>query len=538
MQSSFDAIVIGGGVNGCGVARDLALRGLRVGLVEKRDLGAGASGHSSGMIHGGPRYLTREMHVTRASSTDAGYIRRIAKHLTFRVPFLIPIDRRTSRAYVEAFEAFWEAYDRYQPLKEGKPHTRLGRAEALRIEPGLAESVASALTFDEWGIDGARLCIANAVDAREHGATILTHRAVRAIVRDGARAAGVVLDDGARLEAPVTLNVAGPWAPRVAALAGVRVRVRPGKGVHLFYPRRVSNYAIMAVAVDGRWVFLEPHQNGALLGTTDDDFYGNPDELDATQDETEYLLQAIATAFPRIREHRFVRATVGVRPTLWAYGKLEDNLSRDHAITDHAEEGAPGLVTMIGGKLAAYRSMCEELADVAAARVGNRATCRTHLEPLPGAEAPLPDVDAIADTHRVPSIAVVRLCARQGARAGRVLDAGGEAGRGVLCPCEPVLACEVTAAIRDEGATSIDDLRRRTRLAEGACQGTICIGRAAAALHACGADVAAVHRSVRESLDERFRGRVPALDAGGANLAQEELMQGRYFLVGDYARVA
>lgn len=534
-MAEYDAIVIGGGVNGAGVARDFALRGLRVALCEKRDIGSGTSGHSSSMIHGGPRYLATERHVTRASAADAGAIRRIAKHLVFRIPFLLPLYRRMPRLYVEALEAYWESYDAFQPLKGSYAHTRLGRAEALRVEPGLGDDVVGAVTFDEWGIDGTRLCLGNALDARERGATVLAHREVVGFVRDGARVAGVVLDGGEKLEGRVVCNLAGPWAPGVAELAGVRVRIRPGKGIHLVYARRVSDYGIMALAIDRRWIFLEPHHNGALLGTTDDDFYGNPDELRATEDEVGYLLEGMASAFPRVREHRFVRAIAGVRPTLYSYGRLEDRLSRDHRILDHEKDGAPGLWTMVGGKLAAYRMMAEEFCDVVMMKIGRAAPCRTHETPLPGGRD-LPNAQTLADAFRVPPIAATRLVTRQGGRAARLLEGGDDAGRTPVCPCEPVLACEVAHAVREEGATSIDDIRRRTRLSEGACQGTVCLGHAAACLHAAGAGVARAHASLRESLDERFRGRVAALDWGGANLAQEELLQGRYFLVGSLQR--
>lgn len=534
--ATFDAVVIGGGVNGCGVARDLALRGLRVGLVEKNDIGAGTSAHSSGMIHGGPRYLATERHVTRASATDAGIIRRIAPHLTFRIPFLVPLYRKMSWVYVEAMEAYWAAYDPFQQLKGGKPHARLGRAELRRIQPGLSDDVMGAISFDEWGIDGTRLCLANALDAREHGATVVTGRAVVELLREGARVMGVVLEDGTRWEAPVVCNLAGPWAPAIAAFAGAKVRIRPGKGIHLVYPRRISNFALMALTIDRRWIFLEPHQNGALLGTTDDDFYGTPDELRATQDEVAYLLEGMASVYPEIGRHRFVRTIVGVRPTLYAYGRLEDRLSREHAILDHAheDEGAPGLLTMVGGKLASYRAMAEEFADVVCAKLGVTKPCRTHEESLPGG-ADLPDANRLAELFRVPSIAVSRLWSRQGARTEHVLRDGSDVGRTIVCPCEPVLISEVEAAIRLEDANSVDDIRRRTRLSEGACQGTVCIGHAAACLYRADYDVVRVHRSVGESLEERFRGRIAALDAGGANLAQEELLQGRYFLVGGYA---
>ena len=182
-KTDVDVVVIGGGVNGTGVARDAALRGLRVALFERNDLAFGASGNNSGMIHGGVKYLRSDPEITETSCRDSGHIQSIAPHLLFRIPFLIPFPK--SRAYLLPFaDAYLEAYDRYQPLKRGKPHARLTPDEMYTLEPGLRGDLVGGLSFDEWGIDGARLCTANAVDAAEHGAKIHVGRTISAIERD------------------------------------------------------------------------------------------------------------------------------------------------------------------------------------------------------------------------------------------------------------------------------------------------------------------------------------------------------------------
>ena len=193
-----DVLVIGGGVNGTGLARDLALRGLRTILVERNDLAYGASGNSSGMIHGGPRYLTTHPAVTRSSCVDSGYIQKIAPHMIFRIPFVMPVFGRgiDARVRFDAFDAFFAVYDEYQPLKRGKRHTRLTPEETLTLVPGLREDdLYGSITFDEWGIYGNRLCVANAVDAVEHGCKVLVHTTVERIVVQDGRATGVVARD-------------------------------------------------------------------------------------------------------------------------------------------------------------------------------------------------------------------------------------------------------------------------------------------------------------------------------------------------------
>src|SRR5205085_11385430 len=163
---------------------------------------------------------------------------------------------------------------------------------------------------------------------------------VRRRLREGAAVVGAEIRDlrsgqTEEVHARCVFNAGGPWAPKIAALAAVAVRIRPGKGVHLTLDRRLSNYGIICKAVDGRDVFVMPHEDSSIIGTTDDDFYGDPDELTVTQDEVEYLLQAVEHTFPSVRSARVLRAWAGVRPTLFAYGPLEDALSRHHHISDH-----------------------------------------------------------------------------------------------------------------------------------------------------------------------------------------------------------
>jgi glycerol-3-phosphate dehydrogenase len=485
-----DVIVIGGGANGTGVARDCALRGLRVVLFERNDVAFGASGNSSGMIHGGPRYLTSDPAVTYSSCLDSGHIQRIAPHLLFRIPFLVPVYGSGAAAEIKlaGYDAFFQVYDRYQPLKRGKPHLRLTGDELRELEPGLVES-AGGVTFDEWGIDGVRLCVANLVDAIERGAEARTHCTVTELLRrkDGAvygvryrdRITGSVGTRSAR----AVVNATGAWAPLTTALGGLpaeAARVRPGKGVHIFLDRRLTNYAILANAIDGRQVFLLPWQNVSVLGTTDDDYYGDLDDVVATSDEVRYLFEAIERVFPAVREARAIGTWGGVRPTLHAWGVNEDALSREHEIVDHARHGADGLYSMIGGKLASYRAFAEEMTDLLARRFGLEAACQTHLVSLPGGEDSV-DPMALVERGGMEAMTATRLEYRHGGRSLRVLDRMLRDPResAVVCACEPVTLAEVRYTVAEELAVSVDDVARRTRLGLGACGGMRCAVRCA-----------------------------------------------------------
>lgn len=487
-KADVDVVIIGGGVNGSGVARDCALRGIRVALFERNDLAFGASGNSSGMIHGGPRYLTYDPDVTYTSCLDSGHIQRIAPHLLFRIPFLTPIHAGPlARVMLEGYDAFFALYDKYQPLKRGKPHVRLDAGEMRHLEPGLKGDLYGGITFDEWGIDGSRLCVANAIDAQEHAATLHLHTTVTQILRrDDGAVRGVAYRDqqtGATgiCTTKLVVNATGAWAPITATLGGLeakRARVRGGKGIHVMFDRRLTNYAIVAQAIDGRQVFLEPWQNLTIIGTTDDDYYGDLDNVVATGDEVRYLIQAVARVFPAIREARAIGTYAGVRPTLYAWGPNEDGLSREHEIVDHAEHGAAGLFSMIGGKLASYRVFSEEMTDVIARQLGNARPCRTHLASLPGGEEELSPL-ALAKRFGVDPVTATRLEYRHGSRSVRILERMRRDPKqaAVVCPCEPVTDGEIRYAVEKELATSVDDVSRRTRLGLGACGGMRCAAR-------------------------------------------------------------
>ncbi len=484
-----DVVVIGGGVNGLGVARDASMRGLTVALFERNDLAFGASGNSSGMIHGGPRYLTYDPHVTETSCRDSGHIQAIAPHLLFRIPFLMPVpnDRR-GRLLYPLIDAFFEAYDHYQPLKRGKKHARLTGDEVRALEPGIAGDLAGGVSFDEWGIDGARLCVANAVDAIERGARIFVSTTVEKVERRAGtgEVEAVVYRDrvtgaSGRLRTSVVVNATGAWSPLTASLAGLppeRARLRPGKGIHVVFDRRLTNYAISADTIDGRQIFLEPWENMSVVGTTDDDFYGDLDDVRATSEEVRYLVQGIAKIFPSIREARAIGTYAGVRPTLYKWGGYEDGLSRDHKVVDHAAHGAPGVFSMIGGKLASYRLFAQEMTDVLAAHFDLGVPCATHTSKLPGGDAP-EDPFALARRLDIDAVAARRLVYRHGSRAERIEERIRRRPReaAVVCACEPVLEAEVRYVLEHELARSVADVSRRTRLGLGACGGMRCAAR-------------------------------------------------------------
>jgi len=485
----YDVAIIGGGINGLGIARDLALRGLSVYLAEKNDFGQGATGNSSGMIHGGIRYLLSDPEVTKQACVDSGWIQKIAQNMIFRVPFLLPIydEKKWSHLYMLLSEVYFQTYDRFQPYKNGLPHTRLSQEEACILEPGLRrDHLIGALTTDEWGIDPFRLCMHNAQDAKNKGAVIENYCEVTQLE---SVSTGTVLtlkkrhtDNPFYIHARAVINCTGAWNLRHTHQLGIHAPTRPGKGVHVVYDRCISNYAIITEAIDGRQMFIAPHQNESWIGTTDDDYFSSPDELTAHPDEIEYLVSAVERVFPAIRHYRYCSTLVGLRPTIYEWGKTEDVLSREHMILEHSDEGYKGVFSMIGGKLASYRIMAQELSDQVCMYLNQTQTrCQTHQLPLPGHDK-LVTVDALTQAYPdIDGVIAKRLIRRHGTHAYQILNTARSTPDGfdVVCACEPTLACEVRDVCRREWVHNVTDLIRRCRVATGPCLGRCCVDKVA-----------------------------------------------------------
>lgn len=529
MTTIYDIAVIGGGATGTGIARDAALRGLKTILIEKKDFSAGTTGACGGMIHGGSRYLLFDVETTRLSCMDSGYIQNIASNLIFRIPFLIPV-MKDDKYGIEKWEAFLKVYDKFQKYKSGKGHTRLTKEEALKLEPGLSHDIVGALSMDEWGIDVFRLTVLNALSAREAGAEIRNHTEVAGFIKKGQRVIGIRVKDkisgkAEDIEARIIVNAAGPWVTKIAKMAGASVKLRPSRGVQIVFERRISNLGMTITAIDGRPLYFIPHEHTTILGTTDDDYFGDPDNLPIYNDDIEYLLTSAQRVFPEIRKYRRMRAMAGLRPSLFEWGKVEEDVSREFEIFDHEKEGASGFITIAGGKLAMYRLMAEKVIDLICQKLKIEKKCTTHTAPLPGAEETV-DTVSLTREFKMPLYPARRLIFKYGTRARDILKmikADPYLGS-VICNCEAITEAEIRYCIRNEWAYTIDDLRRRTRLGMGPCQGMRCASTAAAVLgYELGWNSVKIKEETVNFLQERWKGKRPLLD--GDQIAQEELNQ-------------
>lgn len=484
------------------------------------------------MIHGGLRYLLYDVPTTRVSNEDAGRIRKIAPHITWRIPFLWPLF--PGRPFFhEATEALLSAYDVHARRKGGIQHTRLSGAEARAIEPGLAPEISGAVTLDEWGCDVFRLAALNALDAREHGAALFPHTEVVELLRSGRDVRGLRVFDlidkrTFEIEADLVINATGPWAGRVAEMADVRVAMRPGKGVHVTFERRIGNYGMILEGVDGRVMFLVPHGAETIVGTTDTDFYGDPGrvDLDISHDEVAYVIEAAARALPQARSWRPIRAWAGVRNTLFEWGVDSDDLSRRHEVLDHSgRDNVGGLLSVLGGKLAAYRIQSEEAVDIAMTKLRKPSVqSKTGALPLPGA-AEAPDFLDLSKRLDVPAWALERIWRRMGDRVHTIFANANAHTRSPVCRSEAVTLAEIEYAIRVEGCRTLEDLRRHTHVGAGGCDGVDC---ATASAHFMAEllewSVERIEAELANFFNERWVGRRPILR--GTTLAQEEVWRG------------
>lgn len=389
-EGELDVLVIGGGITGTGVALDAASRGMTVGLVERDDFASGTSGRSSRMIHGGIRYLAQHQYgVVLESLRERAVLRRLAPHLARPVPMYVPTPDARSRLELRLGLYVYDA------LAFGR---NVGRDAAVSAEelhraiPGFDHPTAG-LKYFECRTDDARLTLEVARTARSFGAWVANHAAVDALTGEG-RVTGAVVTDvlsGERFDvrARAVVNAAGVWADRVQAMASQSPRrLRPSKGVHLvFAPGAVRTHAAMTLrsgAGDGRYVFVVPWEDRVYAGTTDTNYEGDLDHPTVTAEDRDYLLAGVRQAFPLVTADDVVASWAGLRPLLGDRDGPTADLSRRHAIY----ESPPGLFTITGGKLTAYRAMAEEMMDRVGRSLGVRRGSRTRHISL-GLSAPL-----------------------------------------------------------------------------------------------------------------------------------------------------
>jgi glycerol-3-phosphate dehydrogenase len=461
---TFDLAVIGGGITGAGVARDAAMRGLAVALVEARDFASGTSSRSSKMIHGGLRYLAKgDLALVREAASERAIVQAIAPHLARETPFVIPA--RNAAAIAKLRAGLW-TFEKLGGVPKTAAHQVWSLAELERREPAVdTKDLAGAVVYPEYLTDDARLTLANVRAAVACGALAVNYAAAKAMVIEDGRCVGLEIADtlaggagrAARLSARVIVNAAGPWVDEVRALeeSGAAPRLALARGVHLVVPheRLPVERTIIVTAPDRRSVFAVPKGAMTYIGTTDT-FYPRPDAWPPIlADDAAYLLAAAAKCFssPPLTPDEVVSVWSGLRPLVAEAGKSASDVSR----RDELWQGPAGVLSVAGGKLTAYRRMAERVVDRVEARLGRAPTpCRTANATLPGGDCEPATVRAALIERGVGASDADRLAGLYGGEAPTVVSSG--AG----------IAGEATHAVLVEGALTLEDFWvRRSALA-------------------------------------------------------------------------
>ena len=489
LKQPLDVLIVGGGINGAGLARDLALRGARVGVVEKDDFAHGTSSRSSRLIHGGLRYLEqRQIGLVFESVTERWRMSHLARHLVRPLPFVFPV-YEGSRVPLWMVRLGVTLYDALALFRNYENHRGLSKEEVAHLLPSFDQSkLTGALLYYDYRTNDARMTLENVIAASEAGAAILSRaKAIAPIVERSDRGrviAGAMIHDeltGERFEARarIVVSATGPWTDEALRILGVEKpgehpHLRPTKGVHIVVPREklpLRAAAAMTHPRDGRVLFALPYEERAVIGTTDTDWQGSPDSVRVESSDVDYLLEVAASLFPSSKLTRadVISSWAGLRPLMNADAVKASSVPREHRILTTPE----GLIAIFGGKLTTYRKMCEELADHVAMELAKRGGpdlggSTTEALPLPGAET----LDTDEDLQRVieqaeqqggfDRVCATHLAETYGSRAIGILDRVARDTSGLLrrrvISDLPFVWAEVEWAAEREMALSVEDV--------------------------------------------------------------------------------
>ena len=487
-RQQFDVAVIGAGINGAGIARDAALRGLKVIVLEQNDLCSGTSAISSRLIHGGLRYLEyAEIPLVFESLHERRSLRRNAPHLVKPLRISIPIYKSAKRGPL-LIRLGMIAYDLLSIGKTMPRHDMLGRDEMLAIEPGLAAEGlrGAARYFDAQVTFAERLVLENLLAARAAGAVVHTYSTVTCINVAGGAVSSVeykntLTGNHGKADVRVVVNAAGPWVDEVISTAAKNMPKLIGgtKGSHIIvgqFKGAPADAFYVEAAADGRPFFIIPWNDQYLIGTTDIRFSSDLDEIRASESEIDYLLQETNRVFPgaKLSKGDIHFAYAGVRPLPHRTKGPESAITRKHIIKKNSKI-AKGLISIIGGKLTTYRHLAEQAVNCVGKVLGRKLPeCRSNDTLLPGAYQLEEAREVLTTIEDISDKGSERLLNIYGGRAIELVELAKtmpESGTWIDSD-RSVLAAEVVFAIREEMALTLADVvHRRLMIGLSATQG-------------------------------------------------------------------
>lgn len=518
MNNTYDVIIIGGGATGAGIARDCSLRGVKALLLERSDIATGATGRNHGLLHSGARYAVTDRESAEECIRENMILRRIAAHCVEETDGLfitLPEDGLEYQArFVEVCRTAGIRADILDP------------EEARRLEPAANPALIGAVRVPDGAVDPFRLTSSNILDARAHGAEIRTYAEVRELLREQNRIVGVRVYDHLthgeeNYYAQVVVNAGGIWGHGIAAKAGIVVNMLPAKGALLIFGHRVNRMVLNRCRKPADADILVPGDTISLIGTTSSKIpFDQIDNMNITPDEVDILLREGEKLAPQLATTRILRAYAGVRPLVASDDDPSGRtVSRGIVLLDHAtRDGMEGFITITGGKLMTYRLMAEWATDLICKKIGNPEKCRTAEIPLPGSTEKREEVEK--KISRKPLAQRRSAISRHGDLATRI-DSGDSLKNSLVCECEEVSIGEVEYAMEHLSVNNLVDLRRRTRIGMGTCQGELCACRAAGLMGRRDAVCARKAKADLVSfLNERWKGMQPI--AWGDTLRESE----------------
>jgi glycerol-3-phosphate dehydrogenase len=497
-------LIIGGGITGVGLARDLALRGVHSVLIEKRDIAAGASGANHGLLHSGARYVRSDPLAAVECREESALLKRLAGQCIEDTGGLFVAVEGDDEAYVAEFPSLC--------ARCGIECKAISIAEARELEPVLSERLIAAFQVPDASVDPFHLCLDNLSEALELGSRVRLHTRLAGFEKEAGRIRRIRLindesGEESAIEAELIVNAAGAWSREVAALAGIEVDLLYSKGSLLITDERLTKRVINRLRPASDADILVPGGTVSILGTTSIRI-DSLDRILPTVAESDQIVETAAAMVPSLNTTRYIRAYAGVRPLVGSRSMNDGRaLSRGFALLDHAADGVENLISIVGGKLTTYRLMAEKTADLVCRRLGVERPCLTAVKALKAFPA------------------------NQWTAAGlspKLWMKANAPGDLLLCECEmvPTSAVEaVIASIHGQGGQpSLYAIGRRSRVGKGTCQGAFCGLRINAYLYDQGRlEGRQGLTDLRSFLNARWRGMRPVL--WGPALLQEELQE-------------
>ncbi|SDF56695.1 anaerobic glycerol-3-phosphate dehydrogenase subunit GlpA [Sporolituus thermophilus] len=515
-------VVIGGGATGTGILRDLAMRGIKAVLLEQRDLAYGTSSRFHGLLHSGGRYAVKDPESARECIEENRILRRIGRYCVEETEgFFVRLpedDEKYEQQWVESC------------ARLGIPAVPISPQEARRLEPCLSPRIKTVYRVPDAAIDGFRLVWQNAASAARYGGSVRTYSEVIKIEHVNNRVVRVkvrntLTGETDAIACDYVINAAGPWVGQVGALAGVTVDVKPDRGTLIAFNHRLSNRVINRLRPPSDADIFVPHGTVTILGTTS----VPTDRPDDFQVRTEDVLSQLRTGqvlFEDLERYRILRAFAGTRPLYSADAKGRA-AARTFAVIDHAKtDGLYGFISVAGGKLTTYRLMAEKTVDVICQYLNIKEPCRTAVEPLVPEHSP----EKINEARRYfPAFGAEKAVARLGSDLDGVLNRlkHDNTARQLVCECELVTLGELREVAAGDKSFCLDDIRRKTRMGMGTCQGTFCALRSVGAVVAEGLEKDRTPCGLlKDFLQSRWSGIRPVL--WGSQLREAELMRAVY----------